>query len=508
MLFWIISTLLALAVAILFVLALMRGRGPAEPPAAYDLRVYRDQLKEVDRDLARGVIAQADAERARVEISRRILAADAQVQKTADQGGGPRRLGIALSAVLILGMAGGAVLLYRQLGAPGYADLPRQSRIAAAEAAHEERPSQAKAEAEIPPDPPRNADPQLLDLMAQLRDRVAQTPDDIRGQRLLAQYEYALGNFVDAYHAQSEVIRLAGDAATSQDFSSLAEMMILAAGGYVSPEAETALDRALALDENNGAARFFQGLMLAQVGRPDLAFNVWDRLLRTSAPDAPWVAPIEAQIGDMARLAGVEYEPVARPALPGPDADAVAAAQDMTPEERAQMISGMVDRLANRLATEGGTVAEWARLISVLGVQGDTERAARIYAEARSKFGDTPEAMAQIDAAARQAGVAGEASAGAPALPGPSREDVEAAQDMTPEERAQMIQSMVERLETRLAEDGGQPQEWVRLIGALGVLNDPDRAAAALARARAAYAGDPQALAMFDDAADRAGISR
>ena len=76
MTFWILTAALALATTAIFVRAALRGRDSGEPPAAYDLRVYRDQLKEIDRDAARGLIAAEEAERLRSEVSRRILAAD------------------------------------------------------------------------------------------------------------------------------------------------------------------------------------------------------------------------------------------------------------------------------------------------------------------------------------------------------------------------------------------------------------------------------------------------
>ena len=81
--FWIVTGLSALLSVAVLVVALLRGRAGQQPAAAYDLQVYRDQLKEVDRDLTRKVIEEADAERLRNEISRRILAADAAMK--ADQ---------------------------------------------------------------------------------------------------------------------------------------------------------------------------------------------------------------------------------------------------------------------------------------------------------------------------------------------------------------------------------------------------------------------------------------
>ncbi|MEY3307650.1 MAG: c-type cytochrome biosis protein CcmI, partial [Pseudomonadota bacterium] len=93
MAFWIAAAGIGLAVTALLLLALLRGRAGDEPAAAYDLRVYRDQLREVDRDLARGVIAPADAERLRTEVARRVLEADRALgDGAAAEGDAPPRL--------------------------------------------------------------------------------------------------------------------------------------------------------------------------------------------------------------------------------------------------------------------------------------------------------------------------------------------------------------------------------------------------------------------------------
>ena len=150
MFFWIIITALALFCAAILGVAVLRGRAGAEPPAAYDLRVYRDQLKEVDRDLARGVINEEDAERLRAEVSRRILAADAKLREGGQAGGQPRWAGWAMTGLAVAGIGGGAVLLYSEMGAPGYTDVPLKGRIAASDAARANRQTQAEVEAQMP----------------------------------------------------------------------------------------------------------------------------------------------------------------------------------------------------------------------------------------------------------------------------------------------------------------------------------------------------------------------
>ena len=157
MTFWITTTLMALAVAGLLSLALLRGRGAkeAEAPAAYDLKVYRDQLKEVDRDLERGVIAPEDAERTRTEISRRILAADAQAAASAKiSGTASSRASQSAAILLVLAIGGGSLGLYWVLGAPGYGDLGLKQRIELAENLRLNRPLQAVAERDTPRAPP------------------------------------------------------------------------------------------------------------------------------------------------------------------------------------------------------------------------------------------------------------------------------------------------------------------------------------------------------------------
>jgi len=126
--------------------------------------------------------------------------------------------------------------------------------------------------------------------------------------------------------------------------------------------------------------------------------------LTESLPDAPWVGPIRDQIEAVAAEAGVRYQlpELAR----GPDAGDVAAAQDMSEEDRDAMIRGMVQQLSERLASQGGPASEWARLIGALGVLGETERASAIWAEAQGVFAAEPDGLALIRQAAEQAGVA------------------------------------------------------------------------------------------------------
>lgn len=412
MLFWILTLALATLTAILLGLALLRARAAAPPAAAFDLQVFRDQLAEVERDAARGLMAPEDAARARTEISRKILDADRRLAATSGGHAAPRGATLVACALGALVLAG-AFLLYGRLGAPGYPDMPIAGRLQMAETLYAERLDQAAAEAKAAPNLPKAPapDPQMAQLMERLRQAVAARPDDPEGLSLLARNEGALGNFHAAWQAQQRLVAAKGDAATADDEAMLAEAMILAAGGAVSPQAEAALEAALKRDPKNGSARYYMGLMLAQNGRPDRTFGIWADLLDEGPETAPWIAPIRQSIAELAWLAGYDsYQPpapkTAAPALPGPSQADVAASADMSPEDRQQMIRGMVAQLDDRLAAEGGSAQEWARLISALGVLGETDRARAIYAEAKAKFAAAPADQALITAAAAKAGVA------------------------------------------------------------------------------------------------------
>jgi len=409
MLFWIISAALALLIAALFALALLTRRAEAEHPAAYDLRIYRDQLKEVERDLARGVINEADAERIRTEVGRRVLAADAQLAIADVSSQQTRALTIVIAATIALILTGGGVAIYTQLGTPGLGDLPHKARLQASQDLYSSRSSHEAFLARLPV---RNAPQQeagYLELVERLREAVASRPDELQGQQFLAQSEARLGNYAAARAAQSAVIRLKGEAVGASDFVTMAQMYITEADGYVSPEAEAALRRALRADRTDPVARYFLGQMWLQNDRPDRAFGLWSQLLNEGPEEAPWIAPIRQSIDDIAWLAGVDYTQPAPSEMatdmPGPTVQDIENAGEMTPEERQEMVQSMVQRLNDRLATEGGTPEEWARLISAYGSLGDEGRARAIWLEAQQRFADTPDALETVRRGAARAGV-------------------------------------------------------------------------------------------------------
>ncbi|SFI30953.1 c-type cytochrome biogenesis protein CcmI [Jannaschia pohangensis] len=398
MLFWIVAGVI-MAICVAAMAAGLRG-DDTDAGDAPDIAVYRDQLDELDRDAARGTLAPEEAEAARVEVARRLLSADKTERATFSTGS--RNLGLAL---IILPVIIVSVATYMRIGAHGFPDFPLQARIERIEEARAARPGQAEAEATVE-DAVDTSDPDVTSMAEQLKTVLNNRPDDLRGWRLAVQTQAGLGDLEAAWRSQNRVIAILGDDAEARDFSILTELLVLAAGGYVSPEAEEAIDATLARDPRDGTARYYQGLMYAQGGRPDRAWVIWRQLVAESTPDAPWLPLIYAQIEEVSALAGDPTRVEDLPQPRGPSAADIDAAGEMTPEDRIAMIEGMVGNLSERLASEGGPPSDWARLITSLGVLGQGAAAAQVYAEAKVVFAGDQGSLDMLAQAADQAGIA------------------------------------------------------------------------------------------------------
>ncbi len=404
-------------IALLVSVILLRAMSRAGQVAAADgteraMRVYRDQITEIETDLARGTIDEGEAERLRLEVSRRILELDKSDRGRPVGGPAPTVMRAIAFATIVLAVAGSA-LLYLSVGAPGYSDMPLLERHADAAEIRRNRARQAEMEAEFaaafpePEDFPGRSE--LEPMVAQLREALSSRPLDITGFNLLAQNEARLGNYRAAIEAQVRVIELKEDEAGVEDYAYLLDLMVIATGGFVSPEAENIIEQILQRDTTNNVALYYSGRMYAQTGRPDMTFRVWRRLHDLSPGDAPWMPEIRAALPELARISGEpRYQLPPRPApagARGPDEIDLEAAQQMPPEERAQMIEDMVGGLSARLANEGGTAEEWAQLIRAMAVLEREEQAVAILQEARTVFAARAEDLALINAAAEAAGL-------------------------------------------------------------------------------------------------------
>ena len=396
--FWIICIVMALGLASVLAAPLLRpaASGGDHP----EIAIYKGQLEEVDRDVDRGVLNGEEAERARAEIGRRLLAVSRQTQVT---GTAPRGATLAVAGAVAALLLGAGLLTYTRIGAPGDPDQPLAARLALAEAMRNDRPDQAALEAAAPPPPPvADVPADYREQIDKLRAIVPTRPDDLQGWTLLALHEARLGNYAAAARAQDRVVALQGDAVTPDDLTRQLDLKVAAANGVISPEAETIARDLLDRDAASIAGRYYMGALYNQTGRPDIAFRFWRPIVDSG--DTSFHADLtRAQIEDAALRAGVDY---ALPDQPGPDAAAMAAAEDMTDADRQAMIGNMVNQLATRLANDGGPASDWARLINAYGVLGETDAARTVYAEAQTAFAGDELALQTLATAAASAGVA------------------------------------------------------------------------------------------------------
>ncbi|MEO1457581.1 MAG: c-type cytochrome biogenesis protein CcmI [Pseudomonadota bacterium] len=399
--FFIFASLLAAGVAVLLIWPLMAGRGAGEDRDSADAKLYRDQLAEVERDTERGLISPSEAEGAKAEIARRLLAA----ARRAEQAGGrpgpaPRRLSsYAMIAALVAAPLLSAAV-YLGIGSPGRTDLPLAARDSASgPVLAEARPSQREAEAEAAardraadtdgPRLPTGEDPELAPLIAQLQGVVAERPNDAEGHRLLAGVLMRQDRFAEAWPVIDRLIEIEGNAAPPDLYAAQAEAMVLAAGGYVSPEAEAVIVATLQRNPEHPMARYYAGLALAQSGRVEQALALWRRLAAESPPDAPWLPVVQGMMAELERQAG----PMAAAGgdagrVPQPDSDAVAAVQSMSPEERMEFMRDRVAALETELTESQGEPQpeRWVQLIRSLQVLGEAEEAQRVYALSQERL--------------------------------------------------------------------------------------------------------------------------
>jgi cytochrome c-type biogenesis protein CcmH len=346
-------------------------------PTPRDVAFYKRQLADVERDVAQGALARADADRSKIEISRRLLEADKRANLRPDaEHAAPTSANTALAIAVVALLFGLGGALYADLGGAGREDAPLTRRYLTAQEAYENRLSQEEAEA-LAPDRSATLTGEDLELINQLRTALAQRPTDEVGHRLLAKQEAQLGNYTAARFAQTRVVELAGaEAVANSDLVLLARIMVYGTNGYVSPEAEALWREIWRRDPEQAEAQFYIGLMYAQTQRPDVTFEIWEPLLATAPAQAPWRQTILERIGEMAYFAGETYEPETQ-TLAGPTAEDIAASAALSDAERQEMILGMVAQLKDKL--EAGEGAEdpdqWLRLLRAQLTLGERDAA-------------------------------------------------------------------------------------------------------------------------------------
>ncbi len=346
MLFFLASLLIIVVLAILL-LPLFRTNPVGDDALQHNLTVFRDQLLELDRDAEAGLITAEEKDAARLEIERRLIAAQKQRsdQKRLEMPGRTEILIAALIGLVPLLAAG----FYMQIGRP---DLPA--------APYSQRTDLASANTMD-----SGSHPEMNTLIEELKQRLEEDPESLEGWALLARSQANIGDYEGALSAYGKAIEITGGR-NAQIAAEYAETLVLASQGMVIPEAENIFHNLLLEDENDPQALFYIGLAEAQRGDDESALNRWRKIIEISPPDAPWLSAVQAQI---AELSGEQAPP---PPLPvrGPTQEQMAAAEAMSPEEQTAMINSMVEGLAARLQENPDDLQGWQRLARAYQVLG------------------------------------------------------------------------------------------------------------------------------------------
>jgi cytochrome c-type biogenesis protein CcmH len=345
MLFWILVAVLTAGVGAILLYPLLRDAEAAEDSRAGEAAVYRDQLGELDRDLAGGLITSEQAGYARAEIGRRLLAVSAAqpLRKTTSP---PRRYRLAQAFIIIILPAIG-LCLYLATGNPGLPSQPLEARL-------------------------ENPGNDMEILVAKAERHLAEDPDDGKGWDVLAPIYFKTMRVADAEMAYRNAIRLLGP--TPERLGSFAEVLIAASGGVVTADARDALQQSVKLDPNNPRAKFYLALAFEQDGKAEDARQAFETLAKESPADAPWVPLVNEHI---AKNGGQPVVASANADAPSnPTAADVASAETMNSGDRSQMIRRMVESLDAKLQQNPDNFEGWVRLVRSYAVLNDKDRAA------------------------------------------------------------------------------------------------------------------------------------
>jgi len=366
MIFWIILAALTLALIVWIAWPLLRpGKGDLAR-AEYDAAVYYDQLQELARDQTRGLIDDTQADAARGEIERRLLAAG----RAAGLSGEPRvQRHLVIAALLALIVPLASVPLYLDLGAPGL-------------------PNQPFAAREAPPDATGGVAAAARSRLQEAEARTVATPDDAQPWFDLGRLRLVAGDVDGAEIALARAREL--DPTRPEIASAHGESLARIADGLVTPAARQAFEAALAGDTGDPRAKYFLALADYQAGYEQDALEAWSSLAGDAPANAPWLPTVLARVTDTARELGHDPAdwlppspaPSATPGTRGPTGADIAAAQDLSDSERQAMIQGMVDNLAARLEDEPEDLAGWRMLARSWEMLGNPGEAAQAYARA------------------------------------------------------------------------------------------------------------------------------
>ncbi|MCC0010254.1 MAG: c-type cytochrome biogenesis protein CcmI [Hyphomicrobiaceae bacterium] len=408
---WIGFALLTAVIVAVLVRPLLRPADAATNTREADIAVYRDQLKAVDADREQGLVGASEADAARAELARRLLRAADQSNNPKIAATHPAALGRTMTVVAGVLIPVVAIGIYLFVGSPNLPDNPFAPRVAEK----------------------NNAGRSMNDLIGLVEKRLEAHPDDGDGWAVIAPVYMKLQRFDDAAKAYAKVMRLKGE--TTDRLAGFAEAVVMANNGLIVPAARKAYERLRVLSPDSLEARFWLALAKGQDGNVADGLSDLEAMLKDAPPNAPWRSLVEQKAAEMrvslgngknvagtsTRVAGAGADSnggatnEVRPQMPrasggvkqapGPTAQDVAAASDMTSEQRGAFIEQMVGRLAERLEKDGNDLDGWKRLVKAYMVMGRKQDAVGAMTKAKQAFAGDKAAVESLDAFAKDLGV-------------------------------------------------------------------------------------------------------
>lgn len=354
MLFWGLAAALTAVVLLIILPPLLRGAkagtaGPAR--GAYDLEVYRDQLGELERDHARGLITGPQREAAKAEIARRMLALADEAKAEGADSAAPRAR--AAAALLLVAIPLGALAVYLPLGRPDLPALPLASRDIAAE----------ERQLAGPPAP-------VMEAVQKLKKHLEDNPGDARGWALMGQTYARIGRYDQAAEALKRAADLQPDSLDAK--AAHAEMATAANAGTISAESLRIFQAVLIKDPADARARFFVALAKLQAGDARGALDGWSALVADTPADAPWLPVVQGRIREAALALKLDPERVMPTPAPPQGGAPAASAEDA---EQDRQIRQMVAGLDARMRANPEDVDGWLKLARSYSVLGEHDKA-------------------------------------------------------------------------------------------------------------------------------------
>lgn len=302
-----------LAAALGFVLpALLRNRGAADEPAGpldANLAVLRDQVRELDADLAAGTLDARSHAEARNELERRALEAAGPVRPPSRRQAGRWMPALLLGAAMTVG----APALYRLVGAPAAFDPAPpavEGNTANAASLH-----------------------QIGGMVQRLAQRLQDKPDDVEGWMMLARSYNTLGQHAKATEVYARLVSMRPDDA--ELLASYADTLAMASGKTLQGEPERLIARALLIDPNNVKARVLSGSAAFERGDYAAALERWQASLPLVTPGSDMAKLVQGNIDEATALA--HGKPGAQPAAALAPAGMLQGIVELDPALRSQL---------------------------------------------------------------------------------------------------------------------------------------------------------------------------